>query len=58
MDFGRPQKVELCVLIDRRLSREVPIQPDYFGRTIDTYHSEKVKVHWAELDGENKVVIQ
>ena len=45
-DFGRPQKVELCVLIDRRFSRELPIQPDYSGKSIDTLISQKVKVEW------------
>ena len=45
-DFGRPQKVELCVLVDRRFNRELPIQPDYFGKAIDTLVSQKVKVEW------------
>ncbi len=45
-DFGRPQKVELCVLVDRRFNRELPIQPDYFGKAIDTVSSQKVKVEW------------
>jgi pyrimidine operon attenuation protein/uracil phosphoribosyltransferase len=45
------------VLIDRRLSREFPIQPDYCGRAIDTFSTEKVKVQWNELDGEDKVVL-
>jgi pyrimidine operon attenuation protein/uracil phosphoribosyltransferase len=58
VDFGRPSKVELCVLIDRRLKREFPIQPDYCGKAIDTFSTEKVKVLWQELDGEDKVVIQ
>jgi len=44
MDFGRPEKVELCVLIDRRFSRQLPIQPDYSGRVIDTFITQKVKV--------------
>jgi pyrimidine operon attenuation protein/uracil phosphoribosyltransferase len=44
LDFGRPEKVELCVLIDRRFNRQLPIQPDYTGRTIDTITSQKVKV--------------
>ncbi len=57
LDFGRPSKVELCVLIDRRFSREFPIQPDYVGRAIDTIVSEKVKVLWKERDGEEGVVI-
>lgn len=44
--FGRPDKVELCVLIDRRFSRELPIQPDYCGKAIDSIISQKVKVEW------------
>ena len=44
--FGRPTKVELCVLIDRRFSRELPIQPDYCGKAIDSIISQKVKVEW------------
>ena len=43
-DFGRPKKVELCVLINRRFDRELPIQPDYCGKTIDGQFNEKVKV--------------
>jgi len=45
-DFGRPQKVELCVLVNRRFNRELPIQPDYTGKSIDTVTSQKVKVEW------------
>ncbi|RYY49063.1 MAG: bifunctional pyr operon transcriptional regulator/uracil phosphoribosyltransferase PyrR [Chitinophagaceae bacterium] len=45
-DFGRPQKVELCVLIDRRFSRQLPIQPDYCGKAIDSTPAQKVKVDW------------
>jgi pyrimidine operon attenuation protein / uracil phosphoribosyltransferase len=45
-DFGRPQKVELCVLVDRRFNRELPIQPDYYGKAIDTAFSQKVKIEW------------
>lgn len=55
LDFGRPSKVELCVLIDRRFSRELPIQPDYAGRTIDTFATQKVKVLWNERDGNEGV---
>lgn len=46
LDFGRPGKVELCVLIDRRFSRQLPIQPDYSGKSIDSIISQKVKVEW------------
>ena len=45
-DFGRPKKVELCVLVNRRFNRELPIQPDYCGKAIDTLVSQKVKVEW------------
>ncbi len=46
LDFGRPCKVELCVLVDRRFNRELPIQPDYCGISIDTIVSQKVKIDW------------
>jgi len=45
-DFGRPQKVELCVLVNRRFNRELPIQPDFVGISIDTKPLQKVKVEW------------
>lgn len=57
LDFGRPAKVELCVLIDRRFSRQLPIQPDYTGRSIDSIVSQKVKVFWKERDGKDEVVL-
>ena len=46
LTFGRPRQVELCVLIDRRFSRELPIQPDYCGKAIDSIISQKVTVEW------------
>ena len=49
-DFGRPEKVELCVLINRRFSRELPIQPDYVGKAIDSIISQKVKVEWEKME--------
>ena len=49
--FGRPAKVELMVLVDRRYSRHVPIQADYTGIKVDTRSNEKVKVRWPETDG-------
>jgi pyrimidine operon attenuation protein / uracil phosphoribosyltransferase len=55
LDFGRPAKVELCVLIDRRYSREFPIQPDYTGKSIDSIFSQKVQVYWNELNGKDEV---
>lgn len=50
LDFGRPEKVELCVLIDRRFSRQLPIQADYVGKTIDSIVSQKVKVEWNKKE--------
>ncbi len=55
LDYGRPEKVELCVLIDRRFSRQFPIQPDYVGKSIDSIVSQKVKVYWQEKDGRQEV---
>lgn len=57
MDFGRPSKVELCVLIDRRFSRQLPIQPDYVGKAIDSIVSQKVKVFWKQRDGRDEVAL-
>ena len=57
LDFGQPEKVELCVLIDRRFSRELPIQPDYTGRVIDAMVTQKVKVRWKEKDEATEVII-
>ena len=57
IDFGRPASAELLVLIDRHFSRELPVQPDYTGQTIDTIITQKVKVHWLEKDGKDEVVL-
>ncbi len=55
--FGRPTKVELLVLIDRRFSRDLPIQPDYIGKAVDAINKERVVVHWADQDGEDAVYL-
>ncbi len=57
LDFGRPARVELCTLIDRRFSRQLPIQPDYVGRSIDSILSQKVKVFWNSRDQRQEVVL-
>jgi pyrimidine operon attenuation protein/uracil phosphoribosyltransferase len=57
LDFGRPDKVELCILIDRRYSRQLPIQADYIGKSIDSILSQKVKVYWDKKDGKEEVVL-
>ena len=55
--YGRPQKVELLTLIDRRFRRDLPIQADYIGATVDTLISERVSVEWKEIEGEDKIVL-
>ena len=57
LDFGRPQKVELVTLIDRRYSRQLPIQADYVGLVIDSIVSQKVKVFWNEKDKKDEVIL-
>lgn len=57
-DFGRPSKVELLVLVDRRFTRHVPIQADYVGITVDSIFSDKIKVDWKEINGEDKIWIK
>ncbi|HKJ06451.1 MAG TPA: phosphoribosyltransferase family protein, partial [Flavobacteriaceae bacterium] len=55
--FGRPNEIELLVLIDRRFSRHLPIQPDYRGRQVDVINNEKVIVHWEETNGSDAVFL-
>ncbi len=55
--YGRPEKVELLVLIDRRFSRHLPIEADYIGHQVDSLASQHVKVSWVEQDGEDKVLL-
>jgi pyrimidine operon attenuation protein/uracil phosphoribosyltransferase len=57
LDFGRPSKVELCTLIDRRFSRQLPIQADYVGKSIDSIISQRVKVFWKSRDDKQEVVL-
>jgi pyrimidine operon attenuation protein/uracil phosphoribosyltransferase len=55
--FGRPKDVELLVLVDRRFSRNVPIQAKYVGITIDSINTQNVRVEWKEVDGKDKVTL-
>ena len=56
IDFGRPKAVQLAVLIDRG-HRELPIHPDFTGKTVPTDRTEVIKVKLAESDGEDEVLI-
>lgn len=58
IDVGRPNDIELMVLIDRKLHRHVPVKAKYVGMTIDSIVSEKVRVSWSNIDGKDEVVIE
>ena len=57
LSFGRPTRIELLVLIDRRFNRELPIQPDFIGKSIDTIENINVEVNWAKNNDEENEVI-
>jgi pyrimidine operon attenuation protein/uracil phosphoribosyltransferase len=57
MDFGRPDRIELAVLVDRG-HRELPVQANYVGKFVETRRSETVSVLLAECDGEDKAVLE
>lgn len=56
IDFGRPEFIQLAVLVDRG-HRELPIKPDYVGKNIPTSKDEKVIVKFKEHDGEDAVIV-
>ena len=58
MAFGRPQSVELLILIDRKFSRDLPIQANYVGKTINAIESEKVIVEWEENTGSDRILMR
>jgi len=57
MPFGRPKTIELLVLINRRLSRQLPIQPNYIGKEVDSIDSEKVVVRLDNKKDINSIII-
>ena len=56
--YGRPNSIELLVLIDRRYKREIPIQANYCGAKIDTFKGDKVNVVWNENSKKNIIYIE
>ena len=56
LDHGRPQRVDLCVLIDRG-HRELPIQANYVGRVLQTSDTEVIEVRLREVDDQEKVML-
>ncbi|SHN73355.1 bifunctional pyr operon transcriptional regulator/uracil phosphoribosyltransferase PyrR [Desulfovibrio litoralis] len=57
LDYGRPKKVELLVLVDRG-RRELPIQADYIGKALNTSKDERVDVAFLEQDGKDEVLLK
>lgn len=57
MAFGRAARVELLVLVDRRYSRHLPIEPDYIGIQVDSIASQSVKVTWKETEQEDAIYL-
>jgi pyrimidine operon attenuation protein / uracil phosphoribosyltransferase len=55
-DLGRPRAVQLAVLVDRG-HRELPIRADYVGKNVPTSRSQQVRVHLAEIDGGDEVLV-
>lgn len=55
--FGRPRSIELLVLVDRRFSRQIPIQPDYIGIQVDSIDSQKVIVNWEDVDDKDSIIL-
>ena len=56
MDFGRPKRIQLAVLVDRG-HRELPIKPDFVGKNVPTSMNEEVRVHMTEIDKEDSVLL-
>jgi pyrimidine operon attenuation protein/uracil phosphoribosyltransferase len=57
LDYGRPDRVQLAVLVDRG-HRELPIRPDYVGKNLPTSLDERVRVELEEIDGRDRVVLE
>ncbi len=57
-NYGRPKDIQLLVLIDRRFSRDLPIQPDFIGAQVDALEGDKVRVHWNDNKQDNTVFIE
>lgn len=55
--YGRPSRVHLMCLIDRRFNRHLPIAPDFVGHTVDSLDEAFVKVEWKEHDGKDQILL-
>lgn len=56
-DLGRPRKIEMLCMVDRRFNRHFPIKADYLGIAVDAVEEAYVRVRWKEKDGEDAVLL-
>ncbi len=56
-DFGRPKKIEMLAMVDRRFNRHLPIKADYFGIAVDAVDEAYVRVNWKEKHGSDQVLL-
>lgn len=56
-DFGRPSKVELLTMVDRRFNRHLPIQANYIGMSVDAIDEAYVRVEWDETEGKDRILL-
>jgi pyrimidine operon attenuation protein / uracil phosphoribosyltransferase len=56
-DFGRPKRIEMLCMVDRRFNRHFPIKADYFGTAVDAVDEAYVRVRWKENEGEDSVLL-
>jgi pyrimidine operon attenuation protein / uracil phosphoribosyltransferase len=55
--YGRPAKVDLLTLVDRRFNRHLPVAADYIGISVDVLDEEYVKVNWNEIHGRDEILL-
>jgi pyrimidine operon attenuation protein / uracil phosphoribosyltransferase len=54
-DYGRPRRIEMLCMVDRRFNRHFPIKADYIGMAIDSLDEAYVKVCFTEQDGKDEI---
>lgn len=57
LEYGRPSSIDLMVLINRKFSRQLPIEPLFIGKSIDHYDAQKVRVIWKNEDNPSSQVL-
>ena len=55
--YGRPRRVDLVSMVDRRFNRELPIESNYIGLIVDALDEAYVRVEWSETQGQDRILI-